>query len=164
MVRMRSQTGQRTYMARPKEQERRWYVVDAAGQVLGRVAAQVAYVLQGKHKPDYTPHVDMGDGVIVVNAAQVVLTGRKLRQKKEIRHSRYPGGLKAIPYQQVMATHPERALERAIRGMLPKGRLGREMFRHLRVYAGSQHQHAAQAPQPWPGWEGLDRMEKGGEN
>jgi large subunit ribosomal protein L13 len=143
--------------------QRRWYVLDGEGRVLGRLAAEAAYILRGKHKPTFTPHVDCGDGVIVVNAAKVKLTGKKLRQKMERRHSGYPGGLREIPYAQVMATHPERAVEHAIRGMLPKNRLGREMFRHLRVYRGAEHDQAAQNPQPWRGMAGLRETPEGDE-
>lgn len=140
-----------TYMAKPTEVERKWYVIDAAGKPLGRVAATAATLLRGKHKPIYTPHIDTGDHVIIINAAQVVLTGKKLDQKVYYHHSGYPGGLKAQGYRQLMLRKPEFVLERAIRGMLPKNRLGRAMFRKLKVYAGGEHPHAAQKPEPWEG-------------
>jgi len=135
-------------MARPQDVERKWYVVDAAGVPLGRLASVVAHILRGKHKPTYTPHVDVGDHVIVINAAKVKLTGRKLDQKQYIRHSGYPGGLKVMSYREFMARSPERVVEKAVRGMLPHNRLGRKMFRKLRVYAGADHPHAAQQPEP----------------
>jgi len=134
----------------PREQdvERSWYVVDAADKVLGRVAAQVAHVLRGKHKAAFSPHVDIGDFVIVVNAGRAKLTGRKLDQKMYHRHTGYPGGIRSTTARRLLETHPERAIEAAIRGMLPKNPLGRRMYRKLKVYAGSEHPHAAQKPQP----------------
>ena len=143
---------QGSYMARAETEPRRWYVLDAQGQILGRLATEVATVLRGKHKATYTPHADMGDGVIVVNAAKVRLTGKKLRQKMYRRHSGYLGGLKEIPYSQVMRQRPEAAVEHAVRGMLPKTRLGADMFRRLKVYAGPEHPHEAQGPLPWASW------------
>ncbi|MBX5467713.1 MAG: 50S ribosomal protein L13 [Firmicutes bacterium] len=140
-----------TYMAKPSEVERKWYVIDAAGKPLGRVAALAATLLRGKHKPIYTPHIDTGDHVIIINASQVVLTGKKLDQKVYYHHSGYPGGLKQRGYRQLMATKPEFVLEHAVRGMLPKNRLGRKMFKKLKVYRGSEHPHAAQKPEPWEG-------------
>lgn len=131
--------------------ERKWYLLDAEGKVLGRLAAEAASILRGKHKPTFTPHVDCGDAVIVINASKVQVTGNKRTQKIYRRHSGYMGGLKEIPYSQMLATHPERVVEHAVRGMLPKNRLGREMFRHLRVYAGGEHDHAAQLPIAWHG-------------
>jgi large subunit ribosomal protein L13 len=128
--------------------ERRWYVVDAADQVLGRLATRVATVLKGKHKPTYTPHVDDGDFVIIVNADRVVLTGRKLEQKTYYRHSGYPGSIRSVTAGRLLETHPERVMEAAIRGMLPKNPLGRRMLRKLKVYAGPDHPHASQQPQP----------------
>ncbi|MEK6711919.1 MAG: 50S ribosomal protein L13 [Nitrospinota bacterium] len=127
---------------------RRWVVVDAQGQTLGRLASRVAVLLRGKHRPDWTPHVDSGDFVVVVNAAQVVLTGRKLDQKKYYRHSGYPGHLKEISARRIIETRPERLVEYAVRGMLPKTKLGRAMFQKLKVYGGSAHPHAAQRPEP----------------
>lgn len=144
---------QGTYMARAEDEPRAWYVIDAEGKVLGRLASEVAAVLRGKHKVTYTPHADMGDGVIVVNAAKVRLTGDKLRQKMFRRHSGYLGGLKEIPYSQLMRQHPEVAVEHAVRGMLPKTRLGAQMYRRLRVYAGPEHPHQAQKPLPWNAWQ-----------
>ncbi len=147
----RDTTAQRSYMATAQSEKRTWYVLDAEGQVLGRLAAQAASLLKGKHLPTYTPHADMGDGVIVVNAAKVRLTGRKLDQKMLRRHSGYLGGLKEIPYRQVMRERPEVAVERAIKGMLPHTRLGAVMYRRLKVYAGPSHPHVAQQPVPWTG-------------
>jgi len=137
----------KTVMAKPAEVERRWYVVDAEGKTLGRLAAEVAKILRGKHKPIFTPHVDTGDHVIVVNADKVVLTGDKLRQKTYFRHSRYTGGAKFIRVAKVMEERPERVVELAVRGMLPKNRLGRSMYRKLKVYRGPEHPHAAQKPE-----------------
>lgn len=139
----------RTYMARREDVQRRWYVVDAAGKPLGRVATLVARLLQGKHKPIYTPHVDTGDHVVVVNASQVVLTGKKPDKKVYYHHTGWPRGLRAILARELLRTRPERALERAVRGMLPRGSLGRAMYRKLHVYAGPGHPHGAQRPEPW---------------
>lgn len=136
-----------TYMAKPNEIERKWYVVDASGQTLGRLASQVAAILRGKHKPTYTPHVDTGDHVIIINADKIALTGNKWEDKKYYRHSGYPGGLKVRTAREMREKHPERMLELAIRGMLPKGSLGRKMFKKLHVYAGSEHPHQAQQPE-----------------
>jgi large subunit ribosomal protein L13 len=129
-------------------QERAWWVVDAEGQVLGRLAAQVAHVLRGKHKPSFAPHLDAGDFVVVVNASKVRMTANKVHQKVWYRHSGYPGGLRAIRYQKLLAERPAVAVEKAIRGMLPHNRLGRATARKLKVYAGPEHPHAAQQPQP----------------
>lgn len=139
---------QRTFMAKEAELEKQWYVVDAAGQRLGRVASQVASILRGKHKPTYTPHIDNGDFVIVVNADKVVLTGNKLRDKIYYRHSQYPGGLKAVPAGEMLTRHPVKVVELAVWGMLPHNALGRRQFRKLKVYAGPEHPHAAQQPIP----------------
>ncbi|MCE2390435.1 MAG: 50S ribosomal protein L13 [Proteobacteria bacterium] len=128
--------------------ERSWYVADADDQVLGRLATRIATVLRGKHKPSFTPHVDGGDYVIVVNAGKVRLTGRKLDQKTYHRHTGYMGGIKSVSARRMLETHPERVLRAAVRGMLPKGPLGRQMLRKLRVYAEAEHPHAAQKPQP----------------
>lgn len=125
---------------------RRWRLVDADGRVLGRLATQVAVILRGKDKPTYTPHLDGGDFVVVINAAKVRLTGRKLQQKRAYRHSGYPGGLRSVTYEHLMQTHPDRAVEAAVRGMLPKNALGRRLFRKLKVYAGPTHPHTAQRP------------------
>ena len=133
----------KTYVTKKEDIQRQWYVVDAAGQTLGRLAARVAYFLRGKHKPVYSPAVDAGDFVIVVNAEKIHVTGRKLDQKKYYRHSGYPGGLKEIALRDQLAKHPTRVIEHAVRGMLPKNRLGRRMFKHLKVYAGPEHPHEA---------------------
>lgn len=128
--------------------ERKWYVVDAKGKVLGRLASRVAQILRGKHKPQYAPHIDVGDHVIVINASEVVLTGKKVEQKEMMRFSGYPGGLKRIPYAKLMKHKPEIVVEKAIKGMLPHTRLGRKMAKKLRVYAGPDHPHQAQKPEP----------------
>jgi len=135
-------------MAKPQNVERKWYVVDAEGKTLGRLASQVAAILRGKHKPTFTPHVDCGDYVIIVNAEKVKVTGKKVTDKIYYRHSGYPGGQKAISFEQMIAKRPERVLELAIKGMLPHNRLGRQMYRKLKVYAGPEHPHAAQKPEP----------------
>ena len=137
----------RTFMAKGHEVTRQWWVVDAAGVPLGRLASHVATVLRGKHKTIFTPHVDVGDHVIVINAAQVELTGRKLEQKMYYRHSGYPGGLKATAYGDLMKKKPEFVVEKAVRGMLPKNKLGRQMFRKLKVYRNADHPHEAQKPE-----------------
>lgn len=138
----------KTFSAKPGEFVRSWYLVDADGEVLGRLATRVATVLRGKHKPVFTPHTDTGDFVVVVNAEKVKLTGRKLDDKKYRRHSEYPGGLTEISYRKLLDTHPERAIERAVWGMLPHNRLGRKLLRKLKVYAGTDHPHASQKPAP----------------
>ena len=138
----------KTFSAKPHEVEREWFVIDAQGQTLGRLASRIATILRGKHKPIYTPHVDCGDYVIVVNAEKINVTGQKLDQKIYYRHSGYPGGLKQITLRRQLQTHPERVLEAAVRGMLPKNRLGRKMFKKLKVYAGPDHPHQAQQPKP----------------
>ena len=136
-----------TYMAKPNEVEKKWYVVDAAGKPLGRVASQVAAVLRGKNKPTFTPNVDCGDYVIVINAKDAVLTGKKLEQKLFRRHSRYPGGLRSTTYKDLMAQKPVLAMETAIKGMLPKNTLGSQMYRKLFVYCGPEHKQQAQKPE-----------------
>jgi large subunit ribosomal protein L13 len=138
-----------TYMAKPLEVERKWLVVDAAGQTLGRLASEVASLIRGKHKPQFTPHVDTGDFVIVINADKIVLTGKKLQQKKYYRHSGYPGGLRTTTAQEMLNTKPERMIELAVKGMLPKNKLGHQMQTKLKVYAGAEHPHAAQKPEVW---------------
>ena len=138
----------RTFSPKPGDIERVWHVVDADGMVLGRLASEVARLLRGKHKPTFAPHVDTGDHVIVVNAARVVMTADKAASKLAYRHSGYPGGLRSRTYRELLATRPEEVLRRAVKGMLPKGPLGRRMFRKLKVYAGPDHPHAAQAPAP----------------
>lgn len=136
----------KTYTPKAKDIERGWYLVNAEGKILGRLASEIAKVLRGKHKPIYTPHLDCGDYVIVINADKVGVTGRKLDQKIYYRHSGYPGGLKSISLRNQLQKHPERVLEAAVRGMLPKNRLGRKMMRKLKVYAGDSHPHQAQQP------------------
>lgn len=139
--------GSRTYMAKREEVQRKWYVIDATDKPLGRLAVQVARILTGKNKPTYTPHVDTGDFVIVINAEKVGLTGKKRTQSVIHRYSGYQGGLKAIPYGVVLEKHPERLIERVVWGMLPKTKLGRSMYRKLKVYAGPSHPHSAQQPE-----------------
>lgn len=138
----------RTFTEKKEDITREWYVVDAEGQTLGRLAARIAPILKGKHKPTYTPHLDCGDFVIIVNAEKVRVTGRKLNQKFYHHYSGYPGGLTSISLRDQLATHPERVLEAAIRGMLPKNKLGRRMLKKLKVYAGGSHPHQAQLPKP----------------
>ncbi|MBQ1256820.1 MAG: 50S ribosomal protein L13 [Clostridia bacterium] len=136
-----------TYMAKPANVDRKWYVIDAEGVVLGRLASQVALMLRGKHKPTFTPHVDTGDFIIVVNTDKIVLTGNKLNDKIYYHHTGHPGGLKETKYRDLMATKSEFALKKAVRGMLPKGPLGNKMIKKLKVYAGPEHEHAAQKPE-----------------
>jgi large subunit ribosomal protein L13 len=138
----------RTYSPRPADIDRAWFLVDARDMVLGRLATQVAHVLRGKHKPIFAPHMDTGDHVIVVNAAGVRLTGNKANHSLARRHSGYPGGLKSVPFARLLAETPERLVERAVRGMLPKNTIGRAQLRKLKVYAGPDHPHAAQQPRP----------------
>ena len=139
----------RTYTPKAGEVTREWVVIDATDVVLGRLASHAAALLRGKHKPTFTPNVDSGDFVIIVNADKVALTGAKLEQKRAYRHSNYPGGLKSVNYAELLATHPERAVEKAVTGMIPKTRLGRAQMRKLKVYTGSEHPHSAQNPQPY---------------
>ncbi len=139
---------EKTYVTKEKDVQREWHVVDATGQTLGRLATQVAYILRGKHKPIYSSSVDTGDYVIVVNAEKIHVTGRKLDQKIYYRHSGYPGGLKTVTLRNLLQRHPTRVIEHAVRGMLPKNRLGRRMFKKLKVYAGPDHPHTAQRPKP----------------
>ncbi|WP_077368812.1 50S ribosomal protein L13 [Anaerosalibacter sp. Marseille-P3206] len=136
----------KSYMAKPNEVERKWYIIDAEGKVLGRLASEIAKILSGKNKPIYTPHVDTGDYVIVINADKVRLTGKKLQQKSYKYHTGYPGGLREISYDRLMKEKPEKAIELAVKGMLPKNSLGRSMGRKLKVYRGSEHNHEAQKP------------------
>jgi len=140
-------------MAKAGDITRKWYVIDAAGRPLGRLATLAATLLRGKHKPTYTPHLDTGDHVIIINAGQVVLTGKKAVQKMWYRHSMYPGGLKATPYGQLLKERPEKAIELAVKGMLPHNRLGRDMVKKLKVYAGSAHPHEAQRPEAFHGFD-----------
>ncbi len=138
----------KSYMATPQTVERQWYVVDAEGKTLGRLASRIATILRGKHKPVFTPHVDTGDFVIVVNAAKVRLTGRKMDQKMYWWHSGYPGGIKGRTARQMLERKPEEVIKRAVKGMLPKNALGRKMLKKLKVYGGPEHPHQAQQPQP----------------
>ena len=137
----------KTYMANPDKIERKWYVVDAEGQTLGRLAAEVAKVLGGKNKPEFTPHIDTGDNVIVINAEKIKVTGKKLDQKVYYHHSDYVGGMKETTLREMMAKKPEQVIELAVKGMLPKGPLGRTMIKKLHVYAGAEHAHQAQKPE-----------------
>jgi len=139
----------RTYTPKASEITRAWHVIDATDVVLGRLASQAAILLRGKHKATYAPHVDTGDFVIIINAEKVALTGAKLEQKKAYRHSGFPGGLRATSYTQLLEQHPTRAVEKAIRGMIPKNSLGRQQLSKLKVYAGDSHPHAAQKPVPF---------------
>jgi large subunit ribosomal protein L13 len=150
----------KTYSPKPEHIERRWYVVDASGVVLGRLASEVATILRGKHKPMYAPHMDTGDHVVVVNADKIELTGNKGEDKYAYRHSGYPGGITAVKYKDLMATRPVAAVEKAVRGMLPKNTIGRQMLKKLHVVPGHEHPHAAQAPVALalgerPAWNGL---------
>ena len=137
----------KTYRANPDKIERKWYVVDAEGQTLGRLAAEVAKVLRGKNKPEFTPHIDTGDNVIVINAEKIKVTGKKLDQKVYYHHSDYVGGMKETTLREMMAKKPEQVIELAVKGMLPKGPLGRTMIKKLHVYAGAEHAHQAQKPE-----------------
>ena len=137
----------KTFMAKPADIKRKWFVVDAEGKTLGRLAAEVAKILRGKHKPSFTPHVDTGDHVIVVNADKVVLTGKKLIQKTYFRHSGYPGGTTFTPAGKMLTEKPEKVIEHAVKGMLPKNSLGRQMYSKLKVYKGPAHPHQAQKPE-----------------
>ena len=138
----------KTYVATPTTRERNWLVIDATGKTLGRLATQIADALRGKRKPDYTPHVDVGDFVIVVNAAKISVTGNKREEKRYYRHSGYPGGLRSRTLEEMLARRPEEVIRRAVKGMLPRNRLGRAQLRKLKVYAGPDHPHAAQKPEP----------------
>jgi large subunit ribosomal protein L13 len=138
-----------TYMAKATDVKQDWYVIDAAGKTLGRLATEAASLMRGKHKPTFTPHVDTGDFVIVINAEKVVLTGKKLDKKMYYRHSGYPGGLKTTSAREMINTKPERVIEFAVHGMLPKSKLGNQMKTKLKVYAGAEHPHQAQQPQVW---------------
>lgn len=134
----------KSFVAKPNEIERKWYIIDAEGKTLGRLSSEIAKILRGKHKPIFTPHVDTGDFVIVVNAEKVVLTGKKLEQKAYRYHTGYPGGLREVPYSRLMEKNPERIISLAVKGMLPKNSLGRSMFKKLKVYKGTEHKHQAQ--------------------
>lgn len=138
----------KTYTPKPKDVERRWWLVDAEGVPLGRLASEIAQIIRGKHKPTWAPHLDVGDHVVVINASGVRLTGAKREQKVWYRHSQYPGGLRTIPYDRLLSERPALAVEKAVRGMLPKTRLGRQLIRKLHVYAGPEHNHQGQRPEP----------------
>ncbi|XVG96008.1 50S ribosomal protein L13 [Eubacteriales bacterium KG127] len=137
----------KSFIAKPHEVERKWYVVDAEGQTLGRVASQVASVLRGKNKPTYTPHVDCGDYVIVINAEKIEVTGKKRKEKVYKHHTGYPGGLRETTFEKLIARKPEEIIRHAVKGMMPKGKLGRQMYKKLKVYAGPEHNHTAQKPE-----------------
>jgi large subunit ribosomal protein L13 len=138
----------RTFSAKPADIKQDWYIVDAEGVVLGRLASQVAQILRGKHKPIFTPHIDTGDFVIVINAEKVRLTGTKEEKKSYFHHTGYPGGGRFNSYKEMIAKHPERVIEKAVKGMIPHNRLGRQILKKLKVYAGEEHPHAAQQPKP----------------
>ncbi len=138
----------KTVSTRPQDVDRTWFVVDAEDKTLGRLATEIAHRLRGKHKPEYTPHVDTGDYIVVVNAEKVRVTGNKFNDKMYYRHSGYPGGIKEMNFKDMQDRHPERIVEKAVKGMLPKNPLGRAMFKKLKVYSGAEHPHAAQQPQP----------------
>lgn len=136
----------KTYSAKPREVEAKWYIIDAEGKTLGRLASMIANILRGKNKPEYTPHVDMGDFVIVINAEKIEVTGKKETDKMYNHHTGYPGGFRSISYKDLVAKHPTRALEKAVKGMLPHSTLGDQQFQKLKVYAGAEHSHEAQKP------------------
>ncbi len=138
-----------TFFAKAQDQERKWFIIDATGIPLGRIATEAARLLRGKHKPTFTPNVDTGDHVIIINAEKLVLTGNKLNDKMYRRHSGYPGGLKEVPYKKLMQIMPERAMEHAVKGMLPHNKLGAQMYTKLKVYKGESHPHQAQQPEIW---------------
>ena len=137
----------KSFIAKPQEIERKWYVIDAEGKTLGRLAAQVAAILRGKNKPIFTPHVNCGDYVIVVNAEKVAVTGKKRTDKVYKRHTGYPGGLRQLTFEQMMEKHPTEVVRHAVKGMMPTGKLGRQMYKKLKVYAGPEHNHGAQKPE-----------------
>ncbi|OHD63766.1 MAG: 50S ribosomal protein L13 [Spirochaetes bacterium RBG_13_51_14] len=139
---------QKTYSLKASDINKKWYLVDADGKVLGRLASEVAKILRGKHKPEFTPHLDMGDNVIIINAEKVVLTGSKSEDKEYFRHSQYPGGIKFVNIMKIRKDRPEFIIEHAVRRMLPKSRLGRKIFGNMKVYAGAEHPHQAQKPEP----------------
>ncbi|MDR0356957.1 MAG: 50S ribosomal protein L13 [Clostridiales Family XIII bacterium] len=138
-----------SFIAKPHEVERKWYLIDAEGKTLGRLATEIASILRGKKKPIYTPHVDTGDYVIVINAEKVEVTGKKRKEKIYKRHSGYPGGLKEITFEKLQAKHPEEIIRHAVKGMMPNGKLGRQMYKKLKVFTGPEHIHAAQKPEVW---------------
>lgn len=139
----------KSYVAKPQDVERKWYVLDAEGKTLGRLASEAASILRGKKKPIYTPHVDTGDYVIVINAEKIEVTGKKRKEKIYKRHTGYPGGLREITFEKLQAQKPEEIIRHAVKGMMPKGPLGRQMYKKLKVYAGPEHNHAAQKPEMW---------------
>jgi large subunit ribosomal protein L13 len=139
----------KTYSAKPLEVERKWWIIDAEGQTLGRLATQVANLLRGKHKPQFTPHVDTGDFVVVINAEKIRVTGKKAAQKRYVHHTGYPGGFRSMQYKDMLAKRPERIIEIAVRGMLPHNTLGESQFHKMKVFAGPEHDHAAQKPVPY---------------
>lgn len=136
----------KTFSAKPHEVKRDWYVIDASNQVLGRLAVEIAHRLRGKHKAEYTPHVDTGDYIVVTNAEKVIVTGSKFKEKMYYNHSGFPGGIKSISFEKLQEKNPARIIERAVKGMLPKNSLGRDMYRKLKIYVGQEHPHAAQQP------------------
>ena len=138
----------KTFVAKPHEVQRDWFVIDAKGKVLGRVASEVARRLRGKHKPEFTPHVDTGDYIVIINAADIVVTGTKTQNKKYFRHTGYPGGIRETNFEKLQQRFPGRAIQKAVKGMLPKGALGYAMIKKLKVYAGAEHPHTAQQPKP----------------
>ena len=138
-----------SFIAKPHEVERKWYVIDAEGQTLGRLASEIASILRGKKKTIYTPHIDTGDYVIIINAEKVEVTGKKRKDKIYKRHSGYPGGLKEITFEKLQEKHPEEIIRHAVKGMMPNGKLGRQMFRKLKVFTGPEHDHVAQKPEVW---------------
>jgi len=139
----------KSFIAKPQEVERKWYVLDCEGQTLGRLCSEAASILRGKKKPIYTPHVDCGDYVIIINAAKIQVTGKKMTDKIYKHHSLYPGGLKELSFEQMMAKDPEQVIRHAVKGMLPEGALGRTMYKKLKVYNGAEHEHQAQKPEVW---------------
>jgi large subunit ribosomal protein L13 len=138
-----------SFIAKPQEVERKWYVIDAEGKTLGRLASEIASILRGKKKPIYTPHVDTGDYVVVVNAEKVEVTGKKRKEKIYKRHTGYPGGLRETTFEKLLEKHPEEILRHAVKGMMPNGKLGRQMYKKLKVFVGPEHTHAAQKPEVW---------------
>ena len=138
-----------TYMAKPQDIERKWYVIDAEGKTLGRLASEAASILRGKNKPVFTPHIDTGDYVIIINAEKVQVTGKKRKEKIYKRHTGYPGGLREITFEKLQAKKPEEIIRHAVKGMMPNGKPGRQMYKKLKVYAGPEHKHAAQKPEVW---------------
>lgn len=139
----------KSFIAKPQDIERKWYIIDAEGKTLGRMASEAASILRGKKKPIFTPHVDTGDYVIIINAEKVEVTGKKRKEKIYKRHTGYPGGLREVTFEKLQAKNPEEIIRHAIKGMMPNGKLGREMYKKLKVYAGSEHKHEAQKPEVW---------------